>query len=99
MENLILSPISIGELKTVISETVSSEVNRILSLTKSPAPPQLITRKETAKLLGISLVTLNEWQKSGRIPAYRINTRIRYKHEEVLKCLIQLQTNNYGEVA
>lgn len=99
MENLILSPITIGELTTVISETVSNEVNRILSLQKQPQQPEYFTRKETAKLLGISLVTLNSWQKNGLVPAYRINTRVRFKKEDVFKSLSKIQTNTIGEVA
>jgi excisionase family DNA binding protein len=99
MENLILSPISIGELKSVISETVTNEVNRILSLNTKPEQPEYFTRQETAKLLGISLVTLNQWQKTGLVPAYRINTRVRYKKEDVLNSLSKIQTNTIGEVA
>lgn len=93
MENLILSPISIGELRTVISETVSMEVNRLFNLNKPTEQAEYITRKETAKILGVSLVTLNEWQKTGRVPAYRINTRVRYKRDEVLNCLTLILTH------
>jgi excisionase family DNA binding protein len=99
MNDLMLSPISIGELRTVISETVSNEVNRILSLNNKPEQPEYYTRKQTAKLLGISLVTLNEWQRTGLVPAYRINTRVRYKREDVLNSLSKIQTNTIGEVA
>lgn len=99
MEQVVLSPISIGELRAVISETVSSEVKKILSLAK-PETPEYYTRKETAKLLGISLVTLNEWQRTGIVPAYRINTRVRFKREDVLNSLSKIQTNSLGrEVA
>lgn len=93
MENLILSPISIGELRAVISETVSMEVNRLFNLNKPTEQAEYITRKETAKILGVSLVTLNEWQKTGRVPAYRINTRVRYKRDEVLNCLTLILTH------
>ena len=93
MENLILSPISIGDLRAVISETVSMEVNKVFNLNKPTEQTEYITRKETAKILGVSLVTLNEWQKTGRVPAYRINTRVRYKRDEVLNCLTQILTN------
>ncbi|RTL04494.1 DNA-binding protein [Candidatus Dependentiae bacterium] len=99
MENLILSPITIGELTSVISETVSNEVNKILSLQKQPEQLEYITRKETAKILGVSLVTLNVWQKTGLITAYRINTRVRFKRAEVLNSLLKIQTKTFGEVA
>lgn len=99
MEQLIFSPISIGELKSVISETVESELKKITLQIQNPELTELITRKETAKLLGITLVTLSEWQKSGKIPAYRIGTRVRYKRAEVLNALRQIETKSLGEVA
>jgi len=100
MNQLILSPISIGELKTVISDTVIDEVRKLL-LPKQQEPESsvLLTRNDASKILGVSLVTLNEWQKSGLIPAYRINTRIRFKRDEVMSCLIAIQTKSFKSVA
>lgn len=48
---------------------------------------ELLNRNEVAKLLQISLPTLNAWSKAGRIPSYRIGSRIRYKKNEVLDSL------------
>lgn len=87
MQNIILSPISLNELATVIQETVKGEFERI---NNSPTPQptnEFITRKETAQILGISLPTLNDYSKKELLPSYRIGTRIRYKKEEVYKCL------------
>jgi excisionase family DNA binding protein len=53
----------------------------------SPKEQEILTRKETSALLGISLVTLNEYTKSGKIPGYRLGSRIRYKKHEVLNAL------------
>lgn len=99
MQDVILSPISLGELRALISETLEVQVNRILEEQTKTVFPELLTRKETAKILGVSLVTLNEWQKTGKVPAYRINTRIRYKSAEVLNCLSLLQIKYLGDVA
>lgn len=52
---------------------------------------QLITRKETAQLLGISLPTLNEYSKKGIIPAYYLGSRVRYKKSEILDALVSFQ--------
>jgi excisionase family DNA binding protein len=43
----------------------------------------LLTRKETIKILGITLPTLRAWTVAGKIPCYRISSRIRYKRSEV----------------
>lgn len=85
-------------LKTVISETVKDEFARhyqaysTVEPTNEP-PNDLLTRKEAAKLLGVSLPTLNEWSKSGIITGYRISTRVRYKRSELETSLNQMQTS------
>ena len=55
----------------------------------APAADTLLSRKEAAAVLRISLPTLNELTKSGKISAFRIpNTnRLRYYSSEVNKCL------------
>lgn len=95
MENLILSPINIGELKTAISEAVIEEIKGLISSNNNHESNELLSSKETAQLLGISLVTLNEWKKTGKVPAYRINTRVRFKREEVISCLNAIQTKSF----
>lgn len=51
---------------------------------------RLITREETAKLLGVSLVTLHSWVKSNILTAYRIGNKVRFKENEVLASLRQI---------
>lgn len=99
MEPIILSPINIGELKTLISESVINEIKNLISVNNHPEPTELISRKVAAQILGVSLVTLNSWQKTGRVPAYRINTRVRFKRDEVISCLNVIQTKSFGEAA
>lgn len=47
-------------------------------------PDSFITRKETIKILGITLPTLRAWTVAGRIPSYRMSSRVRYKRSEVI---------------
>jgi hypothetical protein len=44
---------------------------------------KLLTKKEMAELLDISLVTLTDWMKKG-LPYLRLNKRIYFRREEVL---------------
>ncbi|MEO6303779.1 MAG: helix-turn-helix domain-containing protein, partial [Bacteroidia bacterium] len=44
---------------------------------------KLLSRKEIAKYLKISLPTLNDWTKKGLVSSYRIGSRILYKKSEV----------------
>lgn len=42
-----------------------------------------LTREEVATRYRISLVTLNEWTKSGKVQSYRICRRVLYKSDEI----------------
>jgi excisionase family DNA binding protein len=48
--------------------------------------PDLLTVKEVASLLRVSVLTIKRWGKRGKLPAIRINSRgdRRYKKEAVL---------------
>ncbi len=51
--------------------------------------PALLTPKEVAQLLRVSVITLKRWGKKGKLPAIRINERgdRRYRKEVVLRFL------------
>lgn len=94
---IILNGISFDQLKEEFKTIVQIEVQKIVSgLTTAPEPaPELITRKETALILGISLPTLNDWTKTGIIPAQRIGTRVRYNRANVYASLKDIETLKY----
>ncbi len=60
--------------------------NKKLDLDNLPA---LLTPKEVAQLLRVSVITLKRWGKKGKLPAIRINERgdRRYRREVVLRFL------------
>lgn len=92
MNNFIL--ISETDLRAIMSETIKSELASVRPV-DPPKDNLLITRQETAKILGISLPTLNAYSKEGKIQSYRIGTRIRYKQSEVLESLTKIQSYKY----
>jgi len=51
--------------------------------------PDLLTPREVAKLLRVSIITIKRWGKQGKLPAIRINARgdRRYRKEIVLRFL------------
>lgn len=90
-----LSPIPLEQLKTVISDTVRAELSRQLDSIKGPKEDtELLTRKEAARFLGVSLPTLLDFTKSGKVTGYRIGTRVRYKRGELEQSLRQIQSAN-----
>jgi len=94
---IILNGISFEQLQDSFRTIVQNEVQKIVSgLTTAPEPsPELITRKEAALILGISLPTLNDWTKNGTIPAQRIGTRVRYQRANVYASLKDIETLKY----
>lgn len=66
--------------------------SQIKELQQQPQADRLITRDETAKLLGVSLVTLHNWVKANILIAYRVGNKVRFKKNEVLASLQQINS-------
>ena len=93
MNDLILSPLSLEKLKTELSESILSGLSAHLQNVSNPQPPtELMTRREASKLLGVSLPTLLNWTKTGKITGYRIASQVRYKRTELENSLFQIRT-------
>ncbi|HEY0667634.1 MAG TPA: helix-turn-helix domain-containing protein [Sphingobacteriaceae bacterium] len=71
-------------LKSIITEAVKEEIDRILERPNRPIPPkEFLTRQETAKILGISLPTLHLRVKEGFIAPRRVGSRVLFKWEDL----------------
>jgi excisionase family DNA binding protein len=95
---ILLNGISFEQLQNSIKTIVSAELkNAVIELTESQkdTAPELITRKETADILGVSLPTLHEWTKKGVLPAKRIGSRIRYERTAVYDALKSVEPLKY----
>ena len=75
-------------------ETLTNALNGNAKANQSEtAPEKLLTRIETAKLLGVTLPTIIDWQKKGILKGYRIGNRIRYKHAEIMETVTNNKTH------
>ena len=92
-KNIITTQIQGISAETLLKEfdDLRSQI-KILQLQPTPKADRLITRDETAKLLGVSLVTLHSWIKSGILTAYRIGNKVRFKENEVYESLQQISS-------
>lgn len=54
-----------------------------------------LTRIQVAKKLHISLPTLNEYTKTGKLKGYRISGRVLYKKDEIDKALTSIEPLKY----
>lgn len=81
------------ELSGLIMAAVERTVRPMIeAAVRPPHSPQLLTRQETARFLGVSLPTLHEWTMHGKITANRIGTRVRYYQTDVEAALHQIKT-------
>ncbi len=72
----------VNELAAALAEKLAP----VFMVNHQPAPQQAekyLTRKETAALLNVSLPTLNEYTKTGKITACRFGVRVLYKQSEI----------------
>ena len=95
MEQFILSSLTLDDLKTTISQTVRSELEKQLKpLVGHQESTEFISRKDTAKFLGVSLPTIDQWTRSGKLTGYRIGSRVRYKRIEVEQSLSAIKSKS-----
>ncbi|MGY6522425.1 MAG: helix-turn-helix domain-containing protein [Mongoliitalea sp.] len=95
MQNVILSTYTPEELTGMINNAIKEAVKDIKPQESAPTSEKLLTRKETADKLKISLVTLNDWTKRGLIQSYIIGGRVLYKEKEIEASLNKTQTVKY----
>ncbi len=88
-----LALLPVDELKNLLSEVVRAELSNLLPAPAEPFSdfPELLTRRQTAALLGVSLATLDGWANEGRLVKHRIGAAVRFRKSEVLNALSSLQ--------
>lgn len=67
-------------------DSLESQI-KALKTQQQPSTDKLITRYETAELLGVSIVTVHNWVKSNVLKAYRVGNKVRFKESEVFNAL------------
>ena len=82
--------ISPNELKQDIINDIKTEINYIAQTFQPIKPREYLTRKEVAKILKVSLVTLHSWNKKKILNPYRLGNLIRYKRTEIDEALIRI---------
>ncbi|MBK9221019.1 MAG: helix-turn-helix domain-containing protein [Saprospiraceae bacterium] len=85
MNNNLVVTMSTDELKALIEEGVSNALSK--SFQPKKEDDTLLRRKDVSKLFSVSLVTISQWMKNGKLPYHRINSRIFFKKVEVLKAM------------
>ena len=95
MNEMIFSGINLNQLLEKIGQLIDSKLSKIASHTVKPDQCKFISRREVARLLMISLPTLNDYTKLGWLQSYKLGKRVLYKQEEVLACIDRVATHKY----
>jgi len=90
MEQLQFVGCSPEQLQTAIAENVKCQLEELKKSFQPKTPDEFLSRKATAKLLGINLSTLYLWTKKGVLQSYGISGKVYYKRSEVESSLIEL---------
>ena len=55
---------------------------------------KFITKKDLAKMLSVTVVTISNWMKEGKIPYFKIGRRVLFQEKKVLAQLNQYEQKN-----
>lgn len=89
----IIHNLNADDLKSFIDQAISDHWVK-----NTPAPPVKVeyhSRKETAKILHVSLPTLDKYTEEGKIKGSRFGRRILYSLDDITNSLKQIQNVKY----
>lgn len=78
------TPEQLGDL---IATKVDARLSEVKELIQNKGRQRYMNRQETAKYLGVTLGTLNNWRKSGTLEPKYIGGRVFYKAEDIDRVL------------
>jgi hypothetical protein len=84
------------ELASLIADGISKHLenlNRFNPSSEKDAPKEIMTRKETAELFSVSLVTLHDWCNSGIIKPYKVGNRTYFKRSQLISVMDSSNNN------
>lgn len=87
MESQLFFTLSLKEAKAVIRDCINECLQENKPNVPSPDLPRYLTRKEVAKILGLSLPTLDRYNSLGLIQSKRIGNRVLFSDEDIQKAL------------
>jgi excisionase family DNA binding protein len=93
MEQIILSGLSLNDLLSSIGKLIDSKLNQAIQ--PENKTHSYMSRQDVCKLLKITLPTLNDWSKDGKLQSYKIGSRVLYKKDEVENSLHQVASSKF----
>jgi len=94
MENQVLiQKVTLPELQEMFSDLLEQYLSP--ATTSEAKISSVLTRKDAAKMLNVSLPTLHFWTKEGIVKGTRIGSRIRYRMSDIENALVDIETFKY----
>ena len=90
MEQVQIISVNPEELKNAIIQEVKNEFDELKLHLQPQQQTKYLTRLEVCELLNVSLVTLNTWNKNGKLKAFGIGGRVLYRPEDIENAIIKL---------
>jgi excisionase family DNA binding protein len=91
METQSIVVVPLSELNVILAETIKKIFSNCIlerpQITTLQKETDYVTRKEAAKILSVSLVTLSKYTKQGKLTEYRLGHTLRYKRHEIESAL------------
>jgi excisionase family DNA binding protein len=77
-----------SELISMIKEAFKEELKEILKQQEKPDDYDvLLSRKDVATLLQVSLITVSKYQKKGSLPYSKLGRKVYFKKGDIMKAL------------
>jgi excisionase family DNA binding protein len=77
------------EFKTELT-AIRKELENLKLHFQPKKPRTYLSRSEVSKMLNVSYVTLNKWNKSGKLKAVGIGGRVLYRQEDIDNAIVEL---------
>jgi len=78
------------QLQNAIIEGVKTQLESLKLHFEPKQPKTYKTRAEVSKMLNVSFVTLNKWNKSGRLKAVGIGGRVLYRQSDIDNAIVEI---------
>jgi len=95
MNEILFTGVNLNQLLDKIGQLIDSKLKDIAPQQAQNQSAPYYTRQEAARLLKISLPTLNDYTKLGWLQSYKLGKRVLYKKELVMASVEKLAANKY----
>lgn len=82
-ESTIMVTMTVNELQAMISNAVTNAVKEEFAPLRRQFEDRLISRKEAAKALGVTLATLHNWANNGTMTPTKIGGSVKYRESDI----------------